>query len=237
MPEVKIEAAADAHLPSTYEDLSKIMELPVLAPEITEEEIHSACDLARLHGLATVTVRPSDIDLAAHWTGSFIALGAAVDWPHGYSTTAVKQYAVRDALRRGAKEITVTMNTGKLISRQFQYLEMELLQIADACHEAHALLSVNLESGHLSEEHKIVACRISKRAGVDFLATPEPLDIPLLRQHARDRIQLKLRGAPTLESALEGFRAECARIETPNAIEILKAWKTRITPEVPKKDE
>lgn len=236
MPEVKTEAAADAREPRTYEDVAKIMELPVLAPELTEEQIRSGCDLARRYGLAAVTVRPSDIDLAERWTGSSIALGAAIDWPHGYSTTAVKQYAARDALRRGAKEITVTMNTGKLISRQFQYLEMELLQIADACHEVHALLSVTLETGHLSEEHKIVACRISKRAGVDFLATPEPLDIPLLRQHARDRIQLKLREAPTLESALEAFAAGCTRIETPNAIEILEAWKVRITPEVPEKN-
>jgi len=236
MPETKTEAAADAREPRTYEDLSKMMELPVLAPELTEEQIRSGCDLARRYALATVTVRPSDLDLAERWTGSSIALGAAIDWPHGYSTTAVKQYAARDALRRGAKEITVTMNTGKLISRQFQYLEMELLQIAEACHEVHALLTVNLESGHLSEEHKIVACRIAKRASVDFLATPESLDIPLLRPHAREKVQLKLRDARTLEAALEAFAAGCTRIETPHAIEILEAWKARIAPGVSQKN-
>lgn len=236
MADARTTGTADALEPRTYEDLSKIMELPVLAPELTEEQIHSGCDLAQRYGLATVTVRPSDLDLTARWTGSSVALGAAIDWPHGYSTTAVKQYAARDALRRGAKEITVTMNTGKLISRQFQYLEMELLQVAEACHEVRALLSVNLETGYLSEEHKIVACRISKRAGADFLATPEPLDIPILRQHAKDRIQLKLREAPTLESVLEAFAAGCTRIESPHAIEILEVWKTRITPEVTAKN-
>src|ERR1051326_2136946 len=136
----------------------------------------------------------------------------------------------------GAKEITVTMNTGKLISRQFQYLETELLQIAEACHEVQALLTVTLETPYLNEEHKIVACRIVKRAGADFLATPEPLDIALLRQHARDRIQIKLREASNLESALAAFSAGCTRIETPNAVEILKAWKARIQPEVSEKN-
>jgi deoxyribose-phosphate aldolase len=232
MPEAKTEGAADAREPRTYQDLAKLMELPLLGPELTEEQIHSGCDLARRYGLATVTVRASDIDLAERWTRSSITLGAAVDWPHGYSTTAVKQYAARDALRRGAREITVTVNTGKLISRQFQYLEMELLQIAEACHEVGALLSVNLETGHLNEEHKIVACRISKRAGADFLATSEALDMPFLREHARERIQLKLRDARTLESALEALAAGCTRIESPHAIEILDAWKSRITPEV-----
>jgi deoxyribose-phosphate aldolase len=206
------------------------MEMALIAPELTEEQIASGCDSAKRHGVATVTVRPSDLDLAERWTGASIALGAAIDWPHGFSTTAVKQYAVRDALRRGAKEITVVMNTGKMISRQFQYLEMELLQIAEACHEVGALLTVNLETQHLSEEHKIVACRLSKRAGADFLATTEPADIALLTQYTRDRIKLKLLGAATLDETLAGIASGCGRIETPHAIEILEAWKSRVVP-------
>lgn len=214
----------------TYEEISGRVELPLVAPELTEESIAGGCEAAKRHGFSTVTVRPSDLDMAARWTGSAVALGAAVDWPHGYSTTAVKQYAVRDALRRGAKEITVTMNTGKLISRQFQYLEMELLQIAEACHEERALLTVNLETEHLNDEHKIVACRVLKRAGADFVATPKISDIAFLAQYTRDRIQLKLREVGTLETAMEALMGGCARIETPHAIEILEAWKSRVVP-------
>lgn len=232
MPEMTTECTASARVPLTYEDLSRMMELPLLTPELTEEQIRGGCELARHYGVGTVTVRPSDIDLAARWTGPPVVLAAATDWPHGYSTTAVKQYAARDALRRGAKEITVTINTGKLISRQFQYLEMELLQIVEACHEVHALLTVNLETQHLNEEHKIVACRISKRVGADFLATTGPSDIPLLRTHARERIEVKLRDTQTLEFALEAVAAGCTRIESPHAVDILKAWKDRVTPEV-----
>ncbi len=221
MPELK-------HEPATLEDLSKIMELPLLAPELTDEHVSAGCSLAKRYGLAVVILRPSDLDSAERWLGSGVALGAVIDWPHGYSTTAVKQYAARDALRRGAKEITVTMNTSKLVSRQFQYLEMELLQLVEACHEARALLAVNLESEHLTEEHKIVACRVAKRTGADFLATPDLRDIALLAQYAQDRLQLKLRDAATLEAALEAYAAGCKRIETPNAAEILEAWKTRL---------
>ena len=209
-----------------------MLELPLLGSELTEEQIASGCETARRYAIAAVIVRPSDIDQAERWRGPSLTLGAAIDWPHGYSTTAVKQYAARDALRRGAREITVTMNTGKLVSRQFQYLEMELLQIADACHESSARLTVNIESRHLTAEHKIVACRIAKRAGVDLLATPELADIPLLREHARDRIQLKLREVITLDDALVAFAAGCARIESAHAFAILDAFKASITPEV-----
>lgn len=236
MPESNSPTNTATREPHTYEDLSKIMELPFAAPEFTEEQIRNGCELAKRYGLATVTVRPSDIDLAERWTGSSIVLGAVIDWPNGYSTTAVKQYAVRDALRRGAREITVTMNTSKLVSRQFQYLEMELLQIVEACHEVHALATVNLQSEHLNDEHKIIACRVAKRAGTDFMATASPADLPLLREHARDRIQIKLRDAASLDAVLEAYAAGCSRIESPAAIEILDAWKVRITPEVPTKD-
>jgi deoxyribose-phosphate aldolase len=219
------------NVPSTLADFSQILELPLFAPELTDEAIAAGCNLARRYGLAAVIVRPSDLDSSERWAVSPVALGAVIDWPHGYSTTAVKQYAARDALRRGAKEITVTMNTSKLVSRQFQYLEMELLQIVQACHEVRALLTVNLESQHLNEEHKIVACRVVKRVEADFLATPEFRDIAFLAQYTLDRVQLKLRGASTLDTALEAYAAGCKRIETPNAGEILEALKLRLASE------
>ncbi len=228
MSETMTVDARNPRLPATYEELAKILELPLMAPEFSEERVAEGCELARQYGVASVIVRPSDIDLAARWTRSAFSLGAAVDWPHGFSTTAVKQYAVRDALRRGAKEILITLNTGKVVSRQFQYLEMELIQIAEACHEAGALLTVSLESQYLNDEHRIVACRICKRVSADYIATPEPSDVALLKEYGKGRIQVKLRGAGTLDAALSAFDAGCSRIETAHAPEVLDAWKARL---------
>ena len=129
----------------------------------------------------------------------------------------------------------MTMNTSKLISRQFQYLEMELLQIVEACREVRALLTVNLETQHLNEEHKIVACRVVKRVSADFLATADPLDIAFLSQYTQDRVQLKLRDAASLDAALEAYAAGCTRIESSHAAEILEVWKVRLVPAAPEK--
>lgn len=225
MSDTNLSAAARA---PRYEDLSQAMELSLLAPELTEEEISSGCNLARRCQLAAVVVRPADLDLAERWVGAPLVLGAAIDWPHGYSTTAVKQYAARDALRRGAREITVAMNTGKLVSRQFQYLEMEMLQIAEACHEVQAVLTIHLESRFLTDEHKIVACRVAKRVSADWLSTGEAADLPLLREHARDRVKLKLRGVDNLDAALAAYAEGCTRLESTNAAAILEEWKQRL---------
>jgi deoxyribose-phosphate aldolase len=135
-------------------------------------------------------------------------------------------------LRRGVQEIDTVMNTGKLISRQFQYLETELLQIADACHQSAAILKVNLESHFLTEELNIIACRIARRAGADYLGTNKLEDVAVLLSHSRDRLKIKCH-APIadLESALAFRDAGCGRIEIAEPAAILVAWKVKLAAE------
>jgi deoxyribose-phosphate aldolase len=213
----------------TNADLAGLIEYAVTRSELTETDVSRACDLAKQQGVASVIVRASDVDLAARWmTGSGVRLGTLVDSPHGYSTTAAKTYAARDLLRRGVQEIDTVMNTGKLISRQFQYLETELLQMADACHQSAAILKVNLESQFLTEELNIIACRIARRAGADYIGTNKLEDVAILLSHSRDRLKIKCH-APIadLAAALAYREAGCARIELGEPVAVLEAWRLR----------
>ena len=213
-----------------YEDLASLIEHTLLSTFLSETDVSQGCQIARAYQVASVIVRPSDVDLAVRWmAGSGVVLGTIVDWPHGFSSPSVKNFAVRDMLRRGVKEIDTVMNTGKLISRQFQYVEMELLQMVEACHEAGAILKVAIESEYLDDERKILACRICRRAGVDFIATPAVADLPLLKEYAKDRFHLKgASHAPSLEEALVWRDAGCTRLQTSDTVAILDAWKARI---------
>lgn len=206
--------------PTKIEDLSPVMEHILLAPQLSETDVGSGCELAKQYAVAAVIVRPSDLDLAINWLrGSPVVLGTVIDVPNGYSTTAAKLFAARDALRRGAKEIETVMNTGKLISRQFQYLETELLQMADACHASGAILKVTLESEHLNEELKIVACRIARRVGADFLSVSTLEDIILL-----GRLKA-ITSVSSLDQALAFHAAGCHRLQSTQTPAILEAWK------------
>ena len=217
----------------TYADLAGLIEYPLLAPDLSEEDLARACDLAKSYELASIIVRPCDIDAAARWIGgSSVRLAARLDGEHGDATTSVKTYAVRDLLRRGAREIDTVLNTGKLRSRQFQYLEMELLQIAEACHQAGAILKVSLESQWLNEELTIVACRILRRAGADFAAGSSLDYIALLKTNSRERLQLKSCGdAAELDTALAFRQAGCTRIECSHPAAILDDWNARLAPQ------
>ena len=101
--------------------------------------------------------------------GSGVRVASTVGFPHGSSNTAAKLYEGRDLLRRGAKEIDMVINIGKMISRQFQYVETELLQMAKSCQESGALLKVDLFEVSLTEDLKIIATKICKRIEVDFV--------------------------------------------------------------------
>jgi deoxyribose-phosphate aldolase len=216
--------------PPTYDDLASLTEYLLTRTDLSESDIAEGCEAAKRVGAACVVVRPSDLDLAARWiAGSRVTLGTIIDTPYGYSTTAVKIYATSDALRRGAREIDTTLNTSKMISRQFQYLESEILQVAEACHRAGALLKVGLESAHLNDELKIVACRIAKRAGADFIASPEAADIPLLREYSRGALRIKASDVGGDFSAALALReAGCARIASAHAPALLESWKAKL---------
>ena len=117
-------------------------------------------------------MRPCDIDLAVRTLqGSSVKAGAVCGFPHGSQNTATKLYEARDLLRRGAREIDMVIAISKLLSREFQHVQMELLQISESCHKEGALLKVILENAYLTDELKIIACRCCERAEVDFVKT------------------------------------------------------------------
>jgi deoxyribose-phosphate aldolase len=223
---------------TTYEDLAKMIDHSLVRPELTEEQIAEGCALAREYGVASVTVRPGDMDFAVRaMEGSGIPVGGVAGFPHGSSTTATKLYETRDMLRRGAKEIDAVINIGRLRSRQFQHVETELQQMADACREQGAILKVVFETGYLGDDMKIIACRICARVRADFIATSTGFaptgytaqDVRLIRGHTNPNIRLKANGGiRNLDIALESYEAGCSRIGATATAGILDAWKARL---------
>ena len=223
---------------ATYEQLAKMIDHSLLKPQLSEEQVIEGCEIASKYNVANVTVRPSDADLAVSlMKGAGIPVGSVVGFPHGSSTTSVKLYETRDLLRRGVKEIDMVINIGKMISRQFQHVETELRQMAETCHEEGAIVKVIFENAYLTDELKIIACRISKRTGVDFSKTSTGFapsgatieDLRLMYKHCAPEVQVKAAGGVrTMERAVEVYEAGCTRFGATATVAILDAWKQRL---------
>jgi len=226
--------------PATYEDLAGRIDYPLVEPQLTDEQVVEGLKLARRYGVACAVVRPCDIDLAVRTLqGGTVRPGAVCGFPHGTQSTAGKLYEARDLLRRGAKEIDMVIAIPKMLSREFQHVQAELLQMAESCHKEGAVLKVILENHYLSDELKIIACRCAERAEADFVSTHTgyapggwtPEDVRLMRRHVPEEMGVKVHGIATLAEALSAIEAGAGRLGATSPGAVLDEWKQRLAPQ------
>jgi deoxyribose-phosphate aldolase len=223
---------------TTYEALAQLIDHSLVKPELSDEQVVAGLELAKRYGVASVGVRPCDIDLAVRTLqGGPVKAGSVSGFPHGSQNTATKLYETRDLLRRGAREIDMVIAISKLISREFQHVQTELVQMSELCHKEGALLKVILETGYLTDELQIIACRCCERAEVDFVKTSTGFgprgytieDIKLMRKHVPEEIGVKAAGGlRTVDQVLEVYALGCTRIGTTSTAAILDEWKARL---------
>jgi len=167
-----------------------------------------ACEKAVTLGVHCVVVRPCDVDAAVR-TG--VRVGSVCGWPFGDQTTGVKLYEARDLLRRGAKEIDFALNPSRLLSRQFQNVEMELLQAVEACRKEGATIKIVFPSGILSYETKLVGARICSRVAPDFAVIWSEADIPVVRPHMAEDVGIKYASVASRDVLEKLHNAGCTR--------------------------
>ena len=228
---------------TTYESFARLIDHSLVKPELTDDQVVQGLELAKRYGVAVVSVRPCDIDLAARTLqGSTVKAGSVSGFPHGSQNTATKLYETRDLLRRGAREIDMVIAISKLLSREFQYVQMELLQMSEICHKEGALLKVILENAYLTDELKIIACRCCERAEVDFVKTSTGFaptgytveDVKLMRKHLPEEIGIKAAGGlRTVDQVLEVYELGCTRVGATSTAALLDEWKARLAPPPP----
>ncbi len=199
---------------------NSFLDYNLLQPEWSEGQVIDACENAAKLGIECVIVRPCDVDAAVR-TG--VRVGSVCGWPFGDQTTGVKLYEARDLLRRGAKEIDFVLNPSRLLSRQFQYIEMELLQAVEACHKEHAKIKIVFPSGVLNYETKLVGARICSRVGPDFAVVASEADVTALRPHFAEDIGLKYAMVSSRAELEKLYAAGCTRFGCENPEELLAA--------------
>jgi deoxyribose-phosphate aldolase len=233
--ESSVQAGADRPPPATYDELARILDFVVLRPELNDEQVEAACRDALAGGSRGVLARPSDADLVVRLlSGTTAVAGSVVAHPFGWANTSVKLYELRDLLRRGIRNVVLTLDPARLVSRQFQAVELEVLQAARACHEEDARLTVSLGPLRLPEDLTIIAVKIAKRSQADAVqaswGAPKE-QIALMNRIARGVIPVYAAGVRSLDEALELWAAGCGRLGAEPAGRILEDWQARLAAE------
>ncbi len=164
----------------SYEELAKMIDHSLLHPTMTDRDLDDGCRLAAKYGVASVCIKPYAVRRAAELLeGSGVLVGAVIGFPHGSSTTESKRYETELACRDGAAEIDMVLNIGKALSGDFEYVERDIRAVCDEARKHGAKVKVILENDYLiqggaglsSDEFKQKLCRLSERAGVDWVKT------------------------------------------------------------------
>ena len=220
----------------SYEDVAKTIDHSLLRPELDLASVEAGCLLARHYGVASATMRPSDVPLAAELLGgSDVLVGAVVGFPHGSSLTAAKVFETERALEQGAREIDMVLNIGRLRSGRADEVFEDIRAVVHACGER-AIVKVIFENAYLDDEEKVTACQLSEQAGAAFVKTSTGFapsgatieDLKLMRRSVSPRIQVKAAGGVrTLDALIEVMNVGVTRIGATATEAILEDFKAR----------
>ncbi len=213
-------------------ELAKMIDHSILHPTMTDEDLKRECEVAREYDVASVCVKPYAVKQAKEiLKGSDINVGCVIGFPHGNSSVAVKVFEAELACNEGATEIDMVINIGKVLSKDWNYIENEIKAVTKTCHEHKSIVKVIFETDFVTKkEDKIKLCEICTKVGVDFVKTSTGFgfvkqpngdfnykgatveDIELMRKHCGPGVQIKSAGGVrTLNDLLKVKKAGATR--------------------------
>jgi deoxyribose-phosphate aldolase len=216
-------------------DLAKMIDHTLLKPEATEQQIYKLCNEAAENGFGAVCVNPCWVKTCVRaLEGSDVKVASVIGFPLGATTTASKRAEAAEALKNGAQELDMVLNIGQLKSGMLNAAMKDMQTLARLTHKHGALLKVILETCLLSDEEIVIACKLAKQAGVDFVKTSTGFstggatveDVKLMRETVGPDMGVKASGGiRTYADALKLVRAGATRLGCSAGLQIIKEAK------------
>lgn len=216
-------------------DLARYIDHTLLRPDATAAEIDRLCREAKEYGFAAVCVNPAWAKRASEdLRGTEVRVASVVGFPFGATTPEIKAMEARRAVRDGAREIDMVLNIGALKSGDHDLVRRDVEKVADACHEAGAILKVIIEAAFLTDEEKVVASHLAREARADFVKTSTGFgpggatvhDVLLMRETVGPEMGVKAAGGiRTAEDVREMVAAGATRIGASAGVEIVTGGK------------
>jgi deoxyribose-phosphate aldolase len=144
----------------------------LLKPDATPDEIKKLCDEAAKFKFASVCINPCYVTLCKNLlSGTGVKICTVIGFPLGSTTSEVKQYEAEQAIMNGTNEIDMVINVGQHKQGNYEYVFNDIKQVVLIAKKKNVICKVILETALLTDEEKIRACLICKKAGADFVKT------------------------------------------------------------------
>ena len=203
-------------------NLARMIDHTLLKPEATVQQIEQLCSEAKKFQFASVCVNPSYVPLCASLLkDTAVKVCTVIGFPLGATSSETKAFETENVIKNGATEVDMVINVGRLKSGDYEYVEHDIFAVVSTAKRYGVLSKVILETGLLTDDEKVVACMLSKRAGADFVKTSTGFskggatagDIALMRYVVGSAMGVKASGGVrTREDALKMVASGADRI-------------------------
>ncbi len=212
--------------------LAALIDHTLLKPDASEAQIAQLCHEARQHNFAAVCVNPTHVRLCAQLLqGSAVRVCTVVGFPLGATPPEVKAYETQQALDDGATEIDMVVNIGALKSKDYTLVARDIATVVATAHAGSAIVKVIIEAALLVDEEKVIACKLSREAGADFVKTSTGFasggatvrDVALMRRAVGSDMGVKAAGGiRTYADAQKLIEAGATRIGASASVKIVQ---------------
>ncbi|WP_203333056.1 deoxyribose-phosphate aldolase [Planococcus beigongshangi] len=216
-------------------NIASYIDHTLLKAESTKEQVIQICKEAAEYEFASVCVNPSYIETAAaELKDSKVKVCTVIGFPLGASTSASKAFETKDAIEKGAEEIDMVVNIGAIKSGDHELVKNDIAAVVEAA-KGKAIVKVIIEASLLTDEEKVLASRLSKEAGADFVKTSTGFstggatvaDVKLMRETVGADLGVKASGGVrSLEDVEAMIEAGASRIGASSGVQIMQGLKS-----------
>ena len=174
--------------------------------------------------LAYEILKPTNIDVCT-----------VIGFPFGANKTEIKAFEALVAIEEGAVELDMVINIGALKSCSDSLVKKDIEGVVESADGM--VVKVIIETALLTNNEKIRACEISKKAGADYIKTSTGIgypganipDIKLIKKTIGSTMGIKASGGiRNLNTALEMINAGATKIGTSTGPVIIKELEKTI---------
>lgn len=209
--------------------INKMIDHTYLKAVGTKVDIDQLLKEAKEFDFKSVCVNPTWVEYAAkELDKSDVLVCTVIGFPLGANTTDTKVFETLNAISKGADEIDMVLNIGKVKEQDFEFIYEEVKAVKEACNEL--TLKVILETCYLTKEEIRFASEACIKAGADFVKTSTGFgtggalveDVLIMKDVAKDKEVKASGGVRSQEDVEKMIEAGATRIGTSSGVKLVQ---------------
>ena len=216
-------------------EIAKYIDHTLLKADATKEKIIQLCQEAKEYHFASVCVNGCWAkECFEQLKDTDVKVCCVIGFPLGAMSTEAKAYEAQLCVEDGAKEIDMVINIGQAKDGNWEYVMKDIKAVKDAIKDN--LLKVIIEACLLTDEEKVMACKMSMEANADYVKTSTGFstsgakveDVALMKDTVKDQLLVKAAGGiHSYDDCLKMIKAGASRIGASAGVKIVEEAKNQ----------